>query len=150
MFVKNTEILIAGDNYVDVIGYPIQFVTRKSSIASYNFAQKIMFFSHINRTITEVKTAEFNMVKLIARNTKGRAFEVVCDDKTLIGISRGRYIEYVEVRSLKENSSILIDDEGLLCKIQVIEPYYENVDKVYNTGSNKGSNKFVNGLMFKA
>jgi len=150
MFIKNSEVLIAGDNYIDAIGYPIQFVTRKSSIASYNFAQKIMFFSHINKTIAEVKTAEYNLIRLIARNTKGEGFEVVCDDKTLIGISRGRYIDYVEIRELKENSSILIDAAGLLCKIQVIEPYYDAVDKVYDVASNKGSNKFVNGLMFKA
>ena len=150
MFAKNSEVLIADENYVDVAGYPIQFVSRKHSISSYNFSQKTLFFSHINRTEVEVKTAEFKLVKLVARNTKGQRFEVVCDDKTPIGISRGRYIDYIEVGRLKQNSSILIDTEGLLCKIESIEPHYENEDKVFNVGSNKGANKFINGLLFKA
>lgn len=150
MFIKNSVVSIADDNYVDTIDYPIYLVNRKNSIASYNFSQKILFYSHINKVQAEVKDAEFRLVKIMAVNTLGKVFTVVCDDNTEIGVARGAFVSYIPVNTLREKSSILIDSEGFLCKIISIEDYHEVEDKVYNIASNKGHNKFVNGLMFKA
>lgn len=150
MFIKNSVVNIVDDNYVDVIDYPIQFVNRKHSISSYNYAQKIMFFSHINSVVSEVKTAEFKLVKLIAVNTLGQVFEVVCDDCTEIGTVNRNYITYTKINQLRANSSILVDTTGMPCKIISIEDYTDLEEMVYDVMSNKGRNKFVNGLMFKA
>jgi len=150
MFQEWSRVSLAGDNYSDVIDFPVNKVTRKQSIASYNFPQKILFFSHVNKVVEEKMTKEFKLVRLSAVNTKGQVFSVVCDDQTEIAISRNSYVTYIKVADLRSSSSILIDVEGFLCKISEIVPHLEKEVKLFDVRSNKGSSKFVNGLMFKA
>ncbi len=150
MFQKWSNVTIAADNYTDIINYPINNISRKQSIASYNFTKKILFYSHINKVEEINMSAEFRLIQLIAQNTKGDVFSVVCDELTDIAISRGAYVTYKKIKDLRSSSSILIDSEGFLCKIISIEKHLEKENRVYNIRSNKGNNKFVNGLMFKA
>lgn len=150
MFAKWSTITVADDNYVDTTHYQMNMVTRKDSIASYNFPQKVMFFSHINKVIEEPMTAEFKLVKLTAVNVLGEVFSVVCDDATEIAVSRKKYVSFVKIRDLRSSSCMLIDTDGLLCKIVSIEPYAHSESTVYDVRSNKGNSKFVNGLMFRA
>jgi hypothetical protein len=150
MFQKGSLITIAADNYSDVQKHPINHVTRKQSIASYNYPQKILFFSHINKVVNEKFTAEFKLVRITAVNTKGFVFSVICDDQTEIAISKGIYVSFAKVADLRSSSSILVDEEGFPCKIVSIEPFYGTESEVFDVRSNKGNSKFVNGLMFKA
>jgi len=150
MFQKWSKVTIGSENYSDVIDFPINEVSRKNSIASYNFPQKTLFFSHINGVVEEKMTKEFKLVRLTAVNTKGQVFSVVCDDQTEIAISRNTYVMYAKIVELRSSSSILVDVEGLLCKIVSIEDHFEKESELFDVKSNKGNSKFVNGLMFKA
>lgn len=150
MFAVRSKVTIAADNYCDVIDYTINQITRKQSIASYNYAQKTMFFSHINKVVEEPMTPEFKLIELMVVNSLGEVYTVVCDDNTEIAVSRGRYTSYTKIKDLRTSSSILLDTKGFLCRIVYIKPYYDHEFHVYDVKSNKGSNKFVNGIMFKA
>lgn len=151
MFQKWSRVSIAGENYSDVVEYPINEITRKFSIASYNFSQKTMFFSHVNRVDKEPFDLKlFKLVRVTAISTTGNVYTVVCDESTEIAIARGSYATFAKVSDLRSSSSILIDDKGFLCKIVEIEDYAEIEEELFDVRSNKGNSKFVNGLMFKA
>ena len=150
MFAKWSKVTIAAENYCDTIDFNIDQISRKQSIASYNFPQKTMFFSHINKIVEEAMTPEFKLIRLIVVNVLGEVYEVVCDDNTEIAVSRGRYTAFVKICDLRSSSSMLLDVKGLLCKIVSIETHYDTEDIVYDVQSNKGNSKFVNGLMFRA
>jgi hypothetical protein len=151
MFPKWSNITIADENYCDVIDFPIDQVTRKQSIASYNFPQKTLFFSHINKLDDEQMDHKvFKLILLTVVNPLGEVYSVACDEATEIAVSRGRYSTFVKVKDLRTSSSLLIDRKGYICKIVSIEDYFDTEDRVYDVKSNKGNSKFVNGLMFKA
>lgn len=150
MFVRKSNVTIAAENYSDVIEYPIDQISRKQSIASYNFPQKTMFFSHINKIVEEPMSPEFRLVRMTAMNARGDMYTVVCDDETEVAIARGRFTTFAKIHELRQSSSILIDTFGFMCKIIRIEPHYDSEFQVYDVKSNKGSTKFVNGIMFKA
>lgn len=150
MFPKWSTVIIADDDYSNILDLQIDQIDRKESIASYNYSLKTLFFSHINKVEKEPMTAEFKLLKVDAVNTKGKMFSVVCDDNTEIAVLRGNYTAFVKVSELRSGSNILIDSEGLMCKIINIEKYCDRENVLYNIKSNKGNNKFVNGLMFKA
>lgn len=150
MFVKWSKITVADENYCDVVDMPISDVNRKLSIASFNFQQRTLFFSHINKIIEEPMDKDIQLMQITAENTSGKRYVVVCSADAKIAIVRGNYTSFVDVMSLRSSSSILVDADGRLCKIVSIEPYYDSEDVVYDIKSNKGNSKFVNGLMFKA
>ncbi len=150
MFAKQSYVTIAADNYCDVIEYPINYITRKHSIASYNYPQKTMFFSHINKVIEEPMTSEFELIELMALNSLSEVYTIVCDVNAEIAVSRGRYTSYVKIKDLRTSSNILVDIKGFLCRIVHIKPYYDHEFRMYDVKSNKGNSKFVNGIMFKA
>ena len=151
MFQKDSKITIADENYSDTVAYPISKITRKHSIASYNFAQKTLFFSHVNKVENEVYDRSlFKLVKITAVSSAGTKYTVICDEATEIAIARGTYNTFAKISDLRSTSSILVDEFGLLCKIIDIEDYEEIEYTLYNVYSNKGNSKFVNGLMFKA
>lgn len=150
MFPKWSMIAIADENYCDVVDFPIDTVTRKQSIASYNFPQKTMFFSHINKLDSaEMDRKVFKLLTLTAVNPLGEVYQVVCDESTEIAIARGHYNTFSKVKDLRASSSLLIDMKGYLCKIVSIEECFDT-ETLYDVKSNKGNSKFVNGLMFKA
>lgn len=150
MFTKWSTITIAADNYCDVIDFPICEVSRKQSIASYNFPQKTMFFSHINKIEEEPWDVDIKLVRLTAVNSLGSVYTVVCSDTTEIAVSHQRYSTFLKVKDLRSSSSLLIDTDGHLCNIVSIEDHFEKEDVVFDVKSNKGNSKFVCGLMFKA
>lgn len=150
MFPKWSNITIADENYCDTVEFPIETVTRKQSIASYNFPQKTMFFSHINKTEEAPMDRKiFKLLTLTAVNPLGEVYQVVCDESTEIAVSRGRYNTFAKVKDLRTSSSLLIDVKGYICKIISVEECFDT-DTLYDVKSNKGNSKFVNGLMFKA
>jgi hypothetical protein len=150
MFVKWSDLTIAADNYCDTVNLPIADVTRKQSIASYNYPQKTVFFSHINKIVVEPMDVDIRLVTLMAVNSLGEVYRVVCSEDTSIAVLRGRFTTFAKISELRSSSSILIDENGYLCKIISIDPYFDKEDVVIDVKSNKGNSKFVNGLMFRA
>lgn len=151
MFQKWSRVTVARENYSDTVEFPVNEVTRKFSIASYNFSQKTMFFSHVNKVVEEPFDKKlYKLLRLTAVSTTGNVYTVVCDEATEIAIARGNYATFAKISELRSSSSILIDDQGFLCKIVDIEDYEEIEEALYDVRSNKGNSKFVNGLMFKA
>lgn len=149
MFAKDSSVLIADDDYVNSIEFPIQFVSRSQSIQSFNVAKKISFFAHVNATTAEHPLPGGDMIQIEAINTRNERYTVTCEPETKIAVRKNEYLKYIPVSALT-TTSVLVDKLGYPCKILSKGPGFNYNNKLYGVSSNKAPNMCVNGLIFKS